>query len=217
MANWFEQRRRRMMGREPGGAYQDEGPYAGMGPKGYQRSDERIREDVCDRMTAHGQLDARGIEVEVPDGEVWLRGEVDNRGAKRLAENIADGVPGVVDVHNRLKIMGLKGRRDWAEAGAKAKQGQEGIDWQREIRPGMSVIGADGSEVGRVKQVRSNDFLVDRPMARDAAIPYSLVDNLKDRTVMLLIRSDQVGSSKLDMKGYLESPYDENTLDEHSR
>src|SRR5215470_8212273 len=26
------------------------GPYAGRGPRGYQRSDERIREDVCERM-----------------------------------------------------------------------------------------------------------------------------------------------------------------------
>ncbi len=217
MANWFEQRRREVIDRGPGEDYESEGPFSGVGPKGYLRSDERIREDVCDRMMAHGQLDAHGIEVEVREGEVWLRGEVDNRGAKRLAENIADAVPGVLDVHNRLKIVGLTGRKEWAEAAAKAGQGQEGIDWRREIRPGMSVIGSDGSEVGRVKEVRPSDFLVDRPMARDAVIPYPLIDNLKNRTLMLLVRSDQVGSAKLDMKGNLAGPYDDKTIDENKR
>lgn len=41
------------------------GPHAGRGPKGYQRSDERIREDVCDRLTEHPAIDASEIEVEV--------------------------------------------------------------------------------------------------------------------------------------------------------
>src|SRR5882672_12103971 len=34
------------------------GPYVGYGPRGYQRTDERIHEDVCERLTAHGALDA---------------------------------------------------------------------------------------------------------------------------------------------------------------
>src|SRR5437762_1916123 len=41
------------------------GPYAGRGPRGYQRSDERIREDVCERMSDCGELDATDIEVRV--------------------------------------------------------------------------------------------------------------------------------------------------------
>ena len=45
------------------------GPYAGIGPRGYVRSDERIREDICERLTAHGQLDPSDIEVTVSQGE----------------------------------------------------------------------------------------------------------------------------------------------------
>jgi hypothetical protein len=80
------------------------GPNAGHGPKGYQRSDERIHEDVCERLTAHGRLDARKIELTVENGEVTLEGTVDDRGAKRLAEDLAISVSGVEDVHNRLRL-----------------------------------------------------------------------------------------------------------------
>ena len=80
------------------------GPYRGRGPRGYTRSDERIYEDVCERMTRHGQLDASDIEVQVQNGEVTLTGAVQDRRAKRLAEDIADSVSGVQDVSNRLQI-----------------------------------------------------------------------------------------------------------------
>src|SRR5207237_3035463 len=41
------------------------GPYTGHGPRGYQRGDDRIREDVCERLTRHGMLDASDVEVVV--------------------------------------------------------------------------------------------------------------------------------------------------------
>lgn len=85
------------------------GPYTGIGPKGYHRSDERIREDVCDRLTQHGQLDASDIEVDVHDSEVTLNGKVNSRKDKRLAEDLADSVPGIRDVHNNLRLSGVPG------------------------------------------------------------------------------------------------------------
>jgi len=80
------------------------GPYIGWGPAGYQRSDERIREDICERLTLHGQIDARRIEVDVKKGEVTLRGLVDNRSAKRMAEETAESVSGVRDVQNQIRV-----------------------------------------------------------------------------------------------------------------
>jgi hypothetical protein len=80
------------------------GPYAGRGPKGYQRSDDRIREDVSDRLTAHGQIDASDIEVRTQAGEVTLVGFVDSRAVKRAAEDLAEDVPGVREVHNQLRV-----------------------------------------------------------------------------------------------------------------
>jgi hypothetical protein len=80
------------------------GPFTGMGPEGYQRADDRIEEDVCERLTQHGRLDASDIQVEVKNAEVTLKGEVDSRGAKRMAEDTAESVSGVKDVHNELKV-----------------------------------------------------------------------------------------------------------------
>ncbi len=80
------------------------GEHAGRGPRGYQRSDARIADDVCDRLTRHGWIDASDIEVRVEDGEVTLEGTVDSRPTKRLAEEVAESVSGVRDVHNRLRV-----------------------------------------------------------------------------------------------------------------
>lgn len=80
------------------------GEHTGRGPKGYQRSDERIKEDVCERLTQHGQIDASDIEIEVTGGEVTLRGMVDQRQTKRMAEDVAESVSGVHEVHNQLRV-----------------------------------------------------------------------------------------------------------------
>ena len=93
------------MGQMPRTNIPTAGPHAGHGPQNYQRSDQRIKEDVSDRLTAHPHLDARGINVQVNNGEVTLTGTVDSRQDKREAENVADSVQGVKDVHNQLKVQ----------------------------------------------------------------------------------------------------------------
>jgi hypothetical protein len=81
----------------------------GIGPRGYRRSDERIREDVCERFSEHGQLDPSDVEVAVHEGEVLLSGTVSTRAQKRLAEDIADFVVGVIEVHNYLRVQRAAG------------------------------------------------------------------------------------------------------------
>jgi hypothetical protein len=78
------------------------GRFTGRGPKGYVRSDERILEDVSERLEEHGDLDASDVSVTVSGGEVTLEGAVDGRRSRRLAEDLAHSVSGVRDVHNRL-------------------------------------------------------------------------------------------------------------------
>jgi hypothetical protein len=79
------------------------GEHRGKGPKGYKRSDERIREDVCDRLSYDDELDASEITVTVKDGEVTLEGTVTDRRAKHRAEDLAESAGGVRDVDNKLR------------------------------------------------------------------------------------------------------------------
>ncbi|MCU7549013.1 BON domain-containing protein [Chitinophagaceae bacterium LB-8] len=80
------------------------GQHRGKGPKGYSRSDERIREDVSDRLSDDDYVDASDIDVQVTSGEVILLGTVDSRDAKRRAEDIAEHISGVRNVENRLHV-----------------------------------------------------------------------------------------------------------------
>lgn len=78
--------------------------FRGKGPKGYKRTDERILEDINDRLTDAPFLDASDIEVAVSGGEVTLGGFVSGRQDKRRAEDIADDVFGVSHVQNNLRV-----------------------------------------------------------------------------------------------------------------
>lgn len=79
--------------------------FRGRGPRGYRRSDERIREEVCEALTDSPMIDASNMDVTVENCEVTLEGTVTSREDKRRAEDIADSVAGVRDVHNRLRIQ----------------------------------------------------------------------------------------------------------------
>lgn len=81
------------------------GQFTGRGPKGYRRSDERIQEDICERLTRHPDIDASEIEIRVKDGEVTLTGTVDQRHCKRMAEDIAENISGVRDVRNEIRVQ----------------------------------------------------------------------------------------------------------------
>lgn len=84
--------------------HQREPSFAGRGPKGYRRSDERIREDVCDRLGDDPRVDATDIDVTVKDGEVILAGTVRSREEKRRSEDMAETISGVRDIQNNLRV-----------------------------------------------------------------------------------------------------------------
>jgi hypothetical protein len=81
------------------------GQHRGRGPKGYQRSDARILEDVNDRLTEDPHVDASEIDVRVENREVTLSGMVNSRFEKRHAEDITEAVSGVTHVQNNLRIQ----------------------------------------------------------------------------------------------------------------
>ncbi len=96
-------------GQEQHGAQQTygqpgQGGHRGKGPAGYTRSDDRIRETVCEALLDDDHVDATNIDVSVKNGEVTLSGTVDDRQQKRRAEDCVERLSGVQDVINQLRI-----------------------------------------------------------------------------------------------------------------
>jgi osmotically-inducible protein OsmY len=81
-----------------------EGQHRGRGPRGYTRSDERIREDVCDRLTDDPSVDASEIDITVSNSEVTLNGTVGSREQRRRAEDCAEQVSGVTHIQNNVRV-----------------------------------------------------------------------------------------------------------------
>lgn len=111
------------------------GQHRGKGPRNYSRSDERIRDDVNDRLSDDPFVDASDIEVSVSNGDVTLTGNVDHRSTKRRAEDLAESVSGVKNVENRLRVTQPSGSQ-----GMNAPSGSSGS---------QSSSPVPGSEQGR--------------------------------------------------------------------
>jgi osmotically-inducible protein OsmY len=91
--------------------------YRGRGPKGYSRSDERLKEIICERLTDDPRIDASDVTVEVQQGVVKLTGAVPERRTKYQIEDLIERC-GAQDVDNQLRI---KSSPLWSGADAGAE------------------------------------------------------------------------------------------------
>lgn len=101
VSSWFgdeEAERRRRRDKE------NEVNHRGKGPKGYKRSDERIKEDANDRLSDDPYVDASEVDIEVSAGEIVITGTVNSKHEKRRIEDIVESVSGVSNVENRIKV-----------------------------------------------------------------------------------------------------------------
>ncbi|HKX30395.1 MAG TPA: BON domain-containing protein, partial [Blastocatellia bacterium] len=78
--------------------------HAGRGPRNYRRSDDRIREDLNERLTEDPYLDASNIEIAVESCVVTMTGTVNSRYEKRRAADLAESISGVTDINNQLRV-----------------------------------------------------------------------------------------------------------------
>jgi len=108
--NWRRDTRRHDERKQDGDSFFEKvgekvGEFFGKGPKGYKRSDDRIREDASEALWAHPQIDASEIEVDVREGVVTLSGTVSERRMKRMIEDEIEDLPGVKDVINNVRTQ----------------------------------------------------------------------------------------------------------------
>ncbi|MBS1189723.1 MAG: hypothetical protein H6R10_1515 [Rhodocyclaceae bacterium] len=128
------------------GAYQTGSQPEGgrnRGPKGYQRSDERIRELICEILVQRSYIDASDVSVEVNLGRVILEGTVPQRRMKHEIEDVADSCWGVKDVENRIRV---RSGQQGAESGG-ASPGAPGPSTAPSASSAMTTNLADMSPV----------------------------------------------------------------------
>ena len=105
--------------------------HRGKGPRNFTRSDDRIRETVCEALGDDDQIDATNLDVTVKNGEVTLAGIVDDRRMKRLAEDCVESLPGVKDVQNQIRVHS---ERNEQSANTQSRSNQSESDTTTEKR-----------------------------------------------------------------------------------
>jgi osmotically-inducible protein OsmY len=118
--------------------------FRGRGPRGYQRSDERLKEMICERLTDDPAIDASNISIEVSGRVVKLTGTVEDRSTKYEVEELVEQMGGVEDIDNQLRVQSSRwGSQQSAFTGGQQARG--GGD--REA--GSSSVNASGSTSSR--------------------------------------------------------------------
>lgn len=130
-----------------GGVHGGEGGANGGGnrrkksPKNFQRSDERIKEEVYDRLIQDPDIEIDDIEIEVQAGEVTITGTVPQRWLRYRVEETVDSIWGIKDITNNLRVR----REEQAEGegsgrggkkSARGKNGETGSDEPRSTGAG---------------------------------------------------------------------------------
>lgn len=83
----------------------ESGRFSGVGPSGFKRSDERLKEVVCERLSEDPWIDASNIDIAVKNGEITLSGTVPDRQTKYRAEEVVESVLGTGEVTNNIRIQ----------------------------------------------------------------------------------------------------------------
>lgn len=83
--------------------------FRGRGPRGYERSDERLKEIICERLTDHPRIDASDVSIDVNQKVVKLTGAVDDRRMKYEIEDVVEQC-GVTDIDNQLRVQSASRR-----------------------------------------------------------------------------------------------------------
>ncbi|HEY0649782.1 BON domain-containing protein [Phenylobacterium sp.] len=106
--------------------------HAGKGPRGWTLRDDRLIEEVSERLMEDRLLDARHVEVSANAGVVTLAGDVPGASDMAHAEMLARQTPGVTSVVNRLQVQ--PGQRAVDRPGPDEKAHYEGR-WGRWVPP----------------------------------------------------------------------------------
>jgi hypothetical protein len=98
--------------------------HAGRGPKSWSRDDQQLYVEVCERLLNDRLIDARGIEVEVDNGVVRLRGQAAGSSDPALISRLVRETPGVKGLDMNVTV----GQRQVTERTAPPPEEDDGVD-----------------------------------------------------------------------------------------
>lgn len=119
-----------------------QGAHRGKGPKNFLRSDDRIKELICERLTDDPDVDASEVTLNVQGGKITLEGTVDSRQTKMKVEDIADQFS-THEVQNNLRVQ-KQGQSSWESGGKSSSSSTSGA--------GKSALSGDDGEQSKQKR-----------------------------------------------------------------
>lgn len=70
-----------------------------------QLSDEKIREDICEALFLSHDVNASGIDVNVTNGRVHLKGQVEDESDREIVNEVIAKISGVKNIQDDLDIL----------------------------------------------------------------------------------------------------------------
>lgn len=120
------------------------------GPKGYQRSDERLKEEICERLMTRWDIDSSEVSVEVASGKVTLEGTVPDRRMRHEIEDLIDSCHGVQDIENHVRVQSSYGSTSSGSAseshGSQYSQSNQGSVGSQQSESGTSSSMSSGGQ-----------------------------------------------------------------------
>lgn len=107
--------------------------HRGKGPKGYERTDDRLKELICERLTDDDSIDASEVTVSVAQGRVTLDGTVDSRQSKYDIEECVEQC-GAKEIINNLRIERNASRNLASDATGNARAGASGKEARSNVK-----------------------------------------------------------------------------------
>jgi hypothetical protein len=115
--------------------------FRGRGPKGYRRSDDRLKEMICEDLMEDPDIDASEISIEVADQVVTLTGTVEDRSTKYEIEELIESLGGVKDINNQLRVQSRPGIQGYAAQ----QRGQQSVSVSSALGNSVGSRGAEKS------------------------------------------------------------------------
>ncbi len=120
--------------------------------------------------------------------------------------------PGETEAHGMAAWgqgeRGAAGDEDHGESEIWFDQSElKAAEQRRSIQISMEVIGLDGERVGQVQEVRGDDFLVQRFVARDVYVPFGACQEVSETQVILRVPANMVDSQGWTYPELLSLPF----------